>query len=65
MIPPGGIIFHCQAIAMAGPAESHTSSQKVKTRKSTGTYGPATKLANDITTAQAAEITPMNKILGK
>ncbi|WP_406439270.1 DUF305 domain-containing protein [Streptomyces sp. NBC_01613] len=36
-----------------------------KTEKSDGKYGPATKLADDVITAQTAEIKQMNKMLGK
>jgi uncharacterized protein (DUF305 family) len=35
------------------------------TEKSKGKYGPATSMADDIVTAQTAEITEMNKLLGK
>ncbi|MER6354943.1 DUF305 domain-containing protein [Streptomyces sp. NPDC001634] len=35
------------------------------TEKSKGKYGPATGMADDIITAQNAEITEMNKLLGK
>lgn len=35
------------------------------TQKSKGEYGPATAMADDIVTAQTAEITEMNKLLGK
>ncbi|MGI5196766.1 DUF305 domain-containing protein [Streptomyces sp. CA-288835] len=35
------------------------------TEKEKGQYGPATKMADDIITAQNAEIEEMNKILGK
>ncbi|MFI5688665.1 DUF305 domain-containing protein [Streptomyces sp. NPDC051636] len=35
------------------------------TEKSKGKYGPATAMADDIVTAQTAEITEMNKLLGK
>jgi uncharacterized protein (DUF305 family) len=33
--------------------------------KSKGEYGPATSMADDISTSQTAEITEMNKLLGK
>jgi len=36
-----------------------------KTEKADGKYGPATKLADDVITAQSAEIEQMNKMLGK
>ena len=36
-----------------------------KTEKSDGKYGPAVKLADDVITAQTAEIKEMNKLLGK
>ncbi|MEU9184689.1 DUF305 domain-containing protein [Streptomyces sp. NPDC048484] len=36
-----------------------------KTVKADGKYGPATKLADDVITAQTAEIKQMNKMLGK
>ncbi|MFF4505744.1 DUF305 domain-containing protein [Streptomyces sp. NPDC001401] len=36
-----------------------------KTEKSDGKYGPAAKLADDVITAQTAEIEQMNKMLGK
>ncbi|MFF4259253.1 DUF305 domain-containing protein [Streptomyces sp. NPDC001663] len=36
-----------------------------KSEKSDGKYGPATKLADDVITAQTAEIEQMNKMLGK
>ena len=35
------------------------------TEKDKGEYGPATAMADDIVTAQTAEITEMNKLLGK
>jgi uncharacterized protein (DUF305 family) len=35
------------------------------TEKNKGKYGPATSMAGDIITAQTAEITEMNKLLGK
>ncbi|MEU9283822.1 DUF305 domain-containing protein [Streptomyces sp. NPDC048275] len=35
------------------------------TEKTKGKYGPATSLADDIITAQTAEISEMNKLLGK
>jgi uncharacterized protein (DUF305 family) len=35
------------------------------TEKADGKYGPATKLADDVITAQTAEIKEMNKMLGK
>ncbi|WP_425247686.1 DUF305 domain-containing protein [Streptomyces sp. NEAU-NA10] len=35
------------------------------TEKDKGEYGPATAMAGDIVTAQTAEITEMNKLLGK
>ncbi|MFE6826589.1 DUF305 domain-containing protein [Streptomyces sp. NPDC057690] len=35
------------------------------TEKSKGVYGPATSMADDIITAQTAEIAEMNKLLGK
>ncbi|MGI5451780.1 DUF305 domain-containing protein [Streptomyces sp. CA-249302] len=35
------------------------------TEKNKGEYGPATSMAADIVTAQTAEITEMNKLLGK
>jgi uncharacterized protein (DUF305 family) len=36
-----------------------------KTEKANGEYGPAVKLADDVITAQTAEIEQMNKMLGK
>jgi uncharacterized protein (DUF305 family) len=36
-----------------------------KTEQAKGSYGPATSMAGDIVTAQTAEITEMNKLLGK
>ncbi|MFE2738642.1 DUF305 domain-containing protein [Streptomyces sp. NPDC059349] len=36
-----------------------------RTEKSDGKYGPATRLAADVVTAQTAEIEQMNKMLGK
>lgn len=36
-----------------------------KTEKADGKYGPATKLADDVITAQTAEIEQMNEMLGK
>ncbi|MFD3476387.1 DUF305 domain-containing protein [Streptomyces sp. NPDC058695] len=36
-----------------------------RTEKSDGKYGPATRLAADVVTAQTAEIERMNKMLGK
>ncbi|MGW7170067.1 DUF305 domain-containing protein [Streptomyces sp. NPDC054884] len=39
--------------------------EMAKTEKADGRYGPATKLADDVITAQAAEIEQMNKMLGK
>ncbi|MEV8540197.1 DUF305 domain-containing protein [Streptomyces sp. NPDC051572] len=36
-----------------------------KTEKADGSYAPATELAADVITAQSAEITQMNKMLGK
>ncbi|WLW51650.1 DUF305 domain-containing protein [Streptomyces sp. YU58] len=36
-----------------------------ETEKKSGRYGPATAMADDIITAQTAEITEMNKLLGK
>ncbi|SEC80426.1 Uncharacterized conserved protein, DUF305 family [Streptomyces sp. 3213] len=36
-----------------------------KTEKADGSYRPATELAADVITAQSAEITQMNKMLGK
>jgi len=47
------IDHHKGAVDMAG------------TEKSKGEYGPATSMADDIVTAQTAEITEMNKLLGK
>ncbi|MDH6627718.1 uncharacterized protein (DUF305 family) [Streptomyces sp. LBL] len=39
--------------------------EMAKTEKAKGKYGPATKLADDVITAQTAEIGQMNKMLGK
>ncbi|MFI6935875.1 DUF305 domain-containing protein [Streptomyces sp. NPDC050287] len=39
--------------------------EMAKTEKAKGTYGPAVKLADDVITAQTAEIQQMNKMLGK
>ncbi|MCI3271806.1 DUF305 domain-containing protein [Streptomyces cylindrosporus] len=39
--------------------------EMAEAEKSKGSYGPATSLADDIVTAQTAEITEMNKLLGK
>ncbi|MCX5599257.1 DUF305 domain-containing protein [Streptomyces phaeochromogenes] len=39
--------------------------EMAETEKADGTYGPATKLADDVVTAQTAEIKQMNKMLGK
>ncbi|UUU32320.1 DUF305 domain-containing protein [Streptomyces sp. CA-210063] len=39
--------------------------EMAKTEKADGKYGPATKLADDVITAQTAEIEQMNKLLGK
>ncbi|TLS41550.1 DUF305 domain-containing protein [Streptomyces montanus] len=39
--------------------------EMAKTEKADGTYGPATKLADDVITAQTAEIQQMNKMVGK
>lgn len=39
--------------------------EMAKTEKADGKYGPATKLADDVVTAQTAEIEQMNKMLGK
>ncbi|MFF5757462.1 DUF305 domain-containing protein [Streptomyces longwoodensis] len=39
--------------------------EMAKTEKSDGKYGPATKLADEVITAQTAEIEQMNKMLGK
>ena len=39
--------------------------EMAKTEKAKGSYGPATSMADDIVTAQTAEITEMNKLLGK
>ena len=36
-----------------------------KTEKANGEYGPAVKLADDVITAQTAEIEQMGKMLGK
>ncbi|MEV2216977.1 DUF305 domain-containing protein [Streptomyces sp. NPDC050997] len=47
------IDHHKGAVDMAG------------TEKSKGEYGPATSMADDIVTAQTAEMTEMNKLLGK
>ena len=47
------IDHHKGAVDMAG------------TEKSKGKYGPATSMADDIVTGQTAEITEMNKLLGK
>ncbi|MFF4500594.1 DUF305 domain-containing protein [Streptomyces sp. NPDC001401] len=44
---------HKGAVEMAG------------TEKAKGAYGPATSMADDIVTGQTAEITEMNKLLGK
>ncbi|QUW85704.1 DUF305 domain-containing protein (plasmid) [Streptomyces mirabilis] len=38
--------------------------EMAKTEKSNGVYGPAKALADDVITAQSAEITQMNKMLG-
>ena len=47
------IEHHKGALEMAG------------TEKAKGAYGPATAMADDIVTGQTAEITEMNKLLGK
>ncbi|MEU5112890.1 DUF305 domain-containing protein [Streptomyces longwoodensis] len=39
--------------------------EMAKSEKADGKYGPATKLADDVITAQTAEIEQMNKMLGK
>ncbi|MGW0333208.1 DUF305 domain-containing protein [Streptomyces sp. NPDC003011] len=39
--------------------------EMAKAEKADGAYGPATKLADDVITAQTAEIEQMNKMLGK
>ncbi|WP_030674413.1 DUF305 domain-containing protein [Streptomyces cellulosae] len=39
--------------------------EMAKTEKAKGEYGPAVKLADDVITAQTAEIQQMNKMLGK
>ncbi|MEV0634500.1 DUF305 domain-containing protein [Streptomyces sp. NPDC050619] len=39
--------------------------EMAKGEKADGEYGPATKLADDVITAQTAEIEQMNKMLGK
>ncbi|KUN72577.1 copper resistance protein [Streptomyces canus] len=39
--------------------------EMAETEKADGEYGPATKLADDVITAQTAEIEQMNKMLGK
>jgi len=39
--------------------------EMAETEKADGTYGPATKLADDVVTAQTAEIKQMNEMLGK
>ncbi len=39
--------------------------EMAKTQKADGKYGPAVKLADDVITAQTAEIEQMNKMLGK
>ncbi|MGW4197133.1 DUF305 domain-containing protein [Streptomyces sp. NPDC005004] len=39
--------------------------EMAKTEKADGKYGPAVKLADDVVTAQTAEIEQMNKMLGK
>jgi uncharacterized protein (DUF305 family) len=39
--------------------------EMAKTEKADGEYGPAVKLADDVITAQTAEIEQMNKMLGK
>lgn len=39
--------------------------EMAKAEKADGKYGPATKLADDVITAQTAEIEQMNKMLGK
>ncbi len=39
--------------------------EMARTEKADGTYGPATKLADDVITAQTAEIEQMNTMLGK
>jgi uncharacterized protein (DUF305 family) len=46
--------------------EHHEGAVKMaETEKSDGRYGPATKLADAVVTAQTAEIEEMNKLLGK
>lgn len=46
--------------------EHHTGAvEMAKAEKSDGKHGPATKLADDVITAQTAEIEQMNKMLGK
>ncbi|NGO09031.1 DUF305 domain-containing protein [Streptomyces sp. HC44] len=46
--------------------EHHEGAIKMaKTEKANGEYGPAVKLADDVITAQTAEIEQMNKMLGK
>ncbi|MEU9896027.1 DUF305 domain-containing protein [Streptomyces phaeochromogenes] len=39
--------------------------EMAETEQADGKYGPATKLADDVVTAQTAEIKQMNKMLGK
>ncbi|MEU6257452.1 DUF305 domain-containing protein [Streptomyces sp. NPDC047043] len=39
--------------------------EMAKTEKAKGSQGPATSMADDIVTAQTAEITEMNKLLGR
>jgi uncharacterized protein (DUF305 family) len=39
--------------------------EMAETQKADGKYGPAVKLADDVITAQTAEIEQMNKMLGK
>jgi len=39
--------------------------EMAETEKADGKYGPATKLADDVVTAQTAEIKQMNRMLGK
>ncbi|GGN89489.1 lipoprotein [Streptomyces albiflavescens] len=46
--------------------EHHEGAIKMaKTEKANGKYGPTVKLADDVITAQTAEIEQMNKMLGK
>ena len=59
-----GAAFDTMFLAMM--VEHHEGAvEMARTEKADGKYGPATKLADDVITAQTAEIEQMNKMLGK